>query len=89
MENIRSVFVRAHVSTFKSASTFFFYMRPCFDSFFSSFFSLQGYKRKTEAAKKEYLKALAAYRASLVSKVTLETHRPWLRLVIDWLENPY
>ncbi|XP_067095569.1 TOX high mobility group box family member 2-like isoform X1 [Osmerus mordax] len=28
----------------------------------------QGYKRKTEAAKKEYLKALAAYRASLVSK---------------------
>ncbi|KAG7265810.1 hypothetical protein CRUP_025041 [Coryphaenoides rupestris] len=26
------------------------------------------YKRKTEAAKKEYLKALAAYRASLVSK---------------------
>ncbi|KAG9352994.1 hypothetical protein JZ751_017570 [Albula glossodonta] len=27
-----------------------------------------GYKRKTEAAKKEYLKALAAYRASLVSK---------------------
>lgn len=31
---------------------------------------LQSYKRKTEAAKKEYLKALAAYRASLVSKVT-------------------
>ncbi|EPQ16460.1 TOX high mobility group box family member 3 [Myotis brandtii] len=29
----------------------------------------QVYKRKTEAAKKEYLKALAAYRASLVSKV--------------------
>lgn len=28
------------------------------------------YKRKTEAAKKEYLKALAAYRASLVSKVS-------------------
>ncbi|XP_072569661.1 TOX high mobility group box family member 2-like isoform X2 [Paramormyrops kingsleyae] len=28
----------------------------------------QGYKRKTEAAKKEYLKALATYRASLVSK---------------------
>uniref|UniRef100_A0A672FAA0 HMG box domain-containing protein n=1 Tax=Salarias fasciatus TaxID=181472 RepID=A0A672FAA0_SALFA len=28
------------------------------------------YKRKTEAAKKEYLKALAAYRASLVSKQT-------------------
>lgn len=30
---------------------------------------LQVYKKKTEAAKKEYLKALAAYRASLVSKV--------------------
>lgn len=29
------------------------------------------YKKKTEAAKKEYLKALAAYRASLVSKVGL------------------
>lgn len=29
------------------------------------------YKKKTEAAKKEYLKALAAYRASLVSKVSL------------------
>ncbi|XDV35194.1 hypothetical protein PO909_005188 [Leuciscus waleckii] len=29
----------------------------------------QAYKRKTEAAKKEYLKALAAYRASLVSKM--------------------
>jgi hypothetical protein len=28
----------------------------------------QVYKKKTEAAKKEYLKALAAYRASLVSK---------------------
>uniref|UniRef100_A0A3P8XVW4 HMG box domain-containing protein n=1 Tax=Esox lucius TaxID=8010 RepID=A0A3P8XVW4_ESOLU len=28
----------------------------------------QAYKRKTEAAKKEYLKALATYRASLVSK---------------------
>jgi hypothetical protein len=33
-------------------------------------FIFQAYKRKTEAAKKEYLKALAAYRASLVSKVT-------------------
>lgn len=31
--------------------------------------TFQAYKRKTEAAKKEYLKALAAYRASLVSKV--------------------
>lgn len=27
------------------------------------------YKRKTDAAKKEYLKALAAYRANLLSKV--------------------
>lgn len=44
----------------------------------------QGYKRKTEAAKKEYLKALAAYRASLVSKVTLMTHRA----MMDWMENP-
>lgn len=45
-----------------------------FDLFFSSSStSSQGYKRKTEAAKKEYLKALAAYRASLVSKVTLRT----------------
>lgn len=33
------------------------------------FVSSQVYKSKTEAAKKEYLKALAAYRASLVSKV--------------------
>uniref|UniRef100_A0A8C5X3V7 TOX high mobility group box family member 2 n=1 Tax=Malurus cyaneus samueli TaxID=2593467 RepID=A0A8C5X3V7_9PASS len=32
----------------------------------------QAYKRKTEAAKKEYLKALAAYRASLVSKSSAE-----------------
>nr|XP_054366077.1 TOX high mobility group box family member 2 isoform X3 [Mirounga angustirostris] len=32
----------------------------------------QAYKRKTEAAKKEYLKALAAYRASLVSKSSPE-----------------
>lgn len=31
-------------------------------------FALKVYKKKTEAAKKEYLKALAAYRASLVSK---------------------
>lgn len=29
------------------------------------------YKKRTEAAKKEYLKALAAYRASLVSKVNI------------------
>lgn len=31
--------------------------------------NVQVYKQKTEVAKKEYLKALAAYRASLVSKV--------------------
>lgn len=34
------------------------------------FLVFQVYKKKTEAAKKEYLKQLAAYRASLVSKVT-------------------
>ncbi|KAM9302347.1 TOX high mobility group box family member 3 isoform 2-T2 [Gastrophryne carolinensis] len=33
----------------------------------------QVYKRKTEAAKKDYLKALAAYRASLVSKAAAES----------------
>ncbi|KAJ0002002.1 hypothetical protein NQD34_001798 [Periophthalmus magnuspinnatus] len=33
----------------------------------------QVYKSKTEAAKKEYLKALAAYRASLVSKAAAES----------------
>ncbi|XP_026887803.1 TOX high mobility group box family member 4b isoform X2 [Electrophorus electricus] len=32
----------------------------------------QVYKRKTEAAKKEYLKALAAYRANLLSQPTIE-----------------
>lgn len=32
------------------------------------------YKKKTEAAKKDYLKALAAYRASLVSKVCGHHH---------------
>ncbi|XP_047672294.1 TOX high mobility group box family member 4b isoform X2 [Tachysurus fulvidraco] len=32
----------------------------------------QVYKRKTEAAKKEYLKALAAYRASQLSQTTIE-----------------
>lgn len=31
---------------------------------------LQVYKRKTEAAKKEYLKALAAYRANQLSRVS-------------------
>jgi hypothetical protein len=31
------------------------------------------YKKKTELAKKEYLKALAAYRATLVSKVEIES----------------
>lgn len=56
--------------------------------FSSSSASSQGYKRKTEAAKKEYLKALAAYRASLVSKVTLRTHGPRLRPMMDWMENP-
>ena len=35
---------------------------------FFSFELQQVYKKKTEAAKKEYLKALAAYRASVVSK---------------------
>lgn len=59
-----------------------------FDLFFSTSTSSQGYKRKTEAAKKEYLKALAAYRASLVSKVTLRTHGPRLRPMMDWMENP-
>jgi hypothetical protein len=33
---------------------------------------LQVYKKRTEVAKKEYLKALAAYRASLVSQVSVE-----------------
>lgn len=36
----------------------------------SHLFPLQVYKKKTEAAKKDYLKALAAYRASLVSQVS-------------------
>ena len=36
-----------------------------------SFFFLQVYKKKTEMAKKDYLKQLAAYRASLVSQVTI------------------
>nr|XP_057911099.1 TOX high mobility group box family member 2 isoform X1 [Doryrhamphus excisus] len=36
----------------------------------------QSYKRKTEAAKKEYLKALAAYRASLVSKTYNDPTEP-------------
>jgi hypothetical protein len=35
-------------------------------------FYLQVYKKRTETAKKEYLKALAAYRASLVSQVSVE-----------------
>ena len=34
---------------------------------------LQVYKKKTELAKKEYLKQLAVYRASLVSKVLFES----------------
>lgn len=45
-------------------------------TFFSCFFKV--YKKKTEAAKKEYLKQLAAYRASLVSKVT------WVSVVIEF-----
>lgn len=32
--------------------------------------STQVYKKKTETAKKDYLKALAAYRAGLVSQVS-------------------
>jgi len=36
-------------------------------------FVFQLYKKRTETAKKEYLKQLAAYRASLVSQV-LHTH---------------
>ncbi|XP_055507922.1 TOX high mobility group box family member 2 isoform X3 [Leucoraja erinacea] len=36
----------------------------------------QAYKKKTESAKKEYLKALAAYRASLVSKSYNEPVEP-------------
>ncbi|XP_006001936.1 TOX high mobility group box family member 2 isoform X1 [Latimeria chalumnae] len=36
----------------------------------------QAYKKRTEAAKKEYLKALAAYRASLVSKSYSEQVEP-------------
>lgn len=34
--------------------------------------SSQVYKKKTETAKKEYLKQLAAYRATLVSQVSRE-----------------
>lgn len=41
------------------------------------------YKKKTEAAKKEYLKALAAYRASLVSKVGLRVLKNRL-ILSDW-----
>ena len=40
----------------------------------------QAYKRKTEAAKKDYLKALAAYRASLVSKVTQSPGKALMRV---------
>ena len=35
-----------------------------------SFFTCQVYKRKTEMAKKEYLHAMAAYRANQMSLVT-------------------
>lgn len=44
----------------------YLFITPCV------FCSPQVYKSKTEAAKKEYLKALAAYRASLVSKVSFQ-----------------
>ena len=59
------------------------------------FFQL--YKKRTETAKKEYLKQLAAYRASLVSQVlnthTLthtHTHTHTIQLVAltDFLLNP-
>lgn len=63
-----------------------FHTNPLVLIFF--FLSTQAYKRKTEAAKKEYLKALAAYRASLVSKVTFTTSRLWQRLFPNWMENP-
>lgn len=43
----------------------------------------QAYKRKTEAAKKEYLKALAAYRASLVSKVTQSPGKAPMRGIVQ------
>ena len=74
------------VRSFMSMSTSPLTRSLLFRFFF--FFLSQAYKRKTEAAKKEYLKALAAYRASLVSKVTHMTHRPWLKLMMDWMENP-
>lgn len=47
-------------------------------------FALQVYKRKTEAAKKEYLKALAVYRASQLSQVTCSEPVILLR----WLFEP-
>lgn len=36
------------------------------------YFIFQVYKKKTELAKKDYLKQLAAYRATLVSKVSFK-----------------
>lgn len=39
-------------------------------------FIFQVYKKKTELAKKEYLKQLAAYRASLVSQVSFHWVTP-------------
>lgn len=39
-------------------------------------FIFQVYKKKTELAKKEYLKQLAAYRASLVSQVSFHRVTP-------------
>lgn len=40
----------------------------------SSVCLVQVYKRKTEAAKKEYLKALAAYKANQLSQVRSSRH---------------
>lgn len=37
-------------------------------------FFFQNYKKRTEIAKKEYLKQLAAYRASLVSQVRIQAN---------------
>ncbi|XP_078337426.1 TOX high mobility group box family member 4-like isoform X2 [Crassostrea virginica] len=39
------------------------------------------YKKKTELAKKEYLKQLAAYRASLVSQLPMEDNNPYGNLM--------
>lgn len=49
MGNIRSVFVHAHMSTFKSASTFFFHVKTCFDLFFL-FFSFAGVQEENRGS---------------------------------------